>query len=144
MSFDYAGVEFPFDPSADTGPTITRRDERLVRVRRDALSEEHFIEELRGCGLAPMVTIRPMAALGVDAPFDLVADLNVVDASEADAWRLFLRHQVPRLRAAGWRIQVDEGFDHPIATPEGWYGDARESGESGWFDLDLGVIVDID
>ena len=142
LSFDYAGVEFPFDPSVDTGPTITRRDERLVRVRRDPLSEEHFIEELRGCGLAPMVTIRPMAALGGDAPFDLVADLNVVDASEADAWRLFLRHQMPRLRAAGWRIQVDEGFDHRIATPEGWYGDARESGESGWFDLDLGVIVD--
>jgi SNF2 family DNA or RNA helicase len=83
-----------------------------------------------------------MAALGEGEPFALVADLDLADTSEAGVWRHFLRREVPRLRAAGWRIQVDEGFDHRIAVPEGWYGDARLSGESGWFDFDLGVIVD--
>ncbi len=34
----------PFDPSAGTAPAITRCDERLVRVRRDTLSEENFME----------------------------------------------------------------------------------------------------
>ena len=142
LSFDYAGVEVPFDPSVSSAPAITRLDERLVRVRRDALSEEHFMDELRGCGLVTMVAVSPMVTLGGGAPFELVADPRSVDTSEAEVWRHFLRHEVPRLRTGGWRIQVDEQFNHRIAIPQAWYGDARESEEGGWFDLDLGVIID--
>jgi hypothetical protein len=45
------------------------------------------------------------------------------------------------LGAAGWQIEYPEDFRHHVLEVEGWEADLVES-EGGWFDLDMGIIVE--
>ena len=48
---------------------------------------------------------------------------------------------LPALREAGWLIEFDEEFRHHALQVDAWEADLVPS-ENGWFDLDMGVIVD--
>ena len=58
-----------------------------------------------------------------------------------DDWSAFMRDAVPALRAAGWEILFDEDFRHHALEVEGWDAELTEA-ENGWFDLDMGIIVE--
>jgi hypothetical protein len=45
------------------------------------------------------------------------------------------------LRAAGWQVEFAEDFRHRLLEVEAWDADLVEA-EGGWFDLDMGIIVE--
>ena len=57
------------------------------------------------------------------------------------AWTAFMRDDREVLRAAGWQIDYPDDFRHHLLEVDGWEADLVES-DNGWFDLDMGVIVD--
>ena len=59
------------------------------------------------------------------------------------AWLAFVREELPRLRADGWRVRIDGDFRYDLADVDEWYADLDEGEQdgSGWFDLELGVVV---
>jgi superfamily II DNA or RNA helicase len=57
------------------------------------------------------------------------------------AWPLFMHDSVPVLRAAGWQIEFSNEFRHHALEVDAWEAELVES-DSGWFDLDMGVIVE--
>jgi SNF2 family DNA or RNA helicase len=50
----------------------------------------------------------------------------------------------PRLRAAGWEVEMDGNFRYDFQEPQDWYADLEEGGEgvNAWFALELGFIID--
>jgi hypothetical protein len=60
---------------------------------------------------------------------------------DAEDWFDFVADTLPRLREAGWRIEMDEEFRFRTAHIGNWYAHVSEAGQD-WFDLDLGVEID--
>ena len=63
-------------------------------------------------------------------------------ASEA-AWARFMEESLPALREGGWQIGFDEEFRHHSLRVDAWEADLVAS-DSGWFNLDMGIIVEGD
>jgi hypothetical protein len=131
LSFDYDGLRATADPQ-----------ERLVRpigggmetIVRDAGAEAAVAAEL--------------AALGFRAPQESAAPPGgmpgqVTLASEHD-WLHFATHGLARLRQQGWRIDLGEHFRFDLAAIDDWYAQVghEEEGDSPWFELELGIVVD--
>ena len=57
------------------------------------------------------------------------------------AWVAFMQQGREALGAAGWQIEYPDDFRHHVLEVEGWEADLVES-EGGWFDLDMGIIVE--
>jgi len=63
-------------------------------------------------------------------------------SEDENRWVQFIGNVVPRLRAEGWRIEIDEQFPYAIVeTGDDWYGELTET-EQRWFELELGIDVD--
>ena len=45
------------------------------------------------------------------------------------------------LRAAGWQVEYPDDFRHHLLEVDGWEANLVAS-DNGWFDLDMGIIVD--
>jgi superfamily II DNA or RNA helicase len=56
-------------------------------------------------------------------------------------WWAFMHDSVPALRSAGWQIEFSNSFRHHVLEVEAWEAELVES-ESGWFNLDMGIIVE--
>ena len=61
-------------------------------------------------------------------------------ASE-QAWIVFMREGRDAIRTAGWQVEYPEDFSHHLLEVDGWEADLVAS-DNGWFDLDMGIIVD--
>ncbi len=55
-------------------------------------------------------------------------------------WLEFISKRAPVLKKQGWNILMDKSFRHKIATIQDWTANVSE--ESGWFGLELGIIID--
>ena len=132
LTFDYAGVQVPaggYEPRAEGFA-----EGRWRRASRIFKEERTFEFSLAGRGLLPVGTARPdLDFRGTAGEYTLAKDGD---------WFSFLQLHVPRLRAKGWRVEIDESFKHRIAEVEEWYGDAVDEKNGGWFGVELGVIVD--
>ena len=108
-------------------------DGETVRVVRRPEQEIRYLDVLALNGLmrVPEFLLRTCGCLPGSA-YGLT--------SEA-AWPHFMQTVIPVLREAGWRIEFDEEFRHHALQVEAWEADLVPS-ENGWFDLDMGVIVD--
>ena len=60
------------------------------------------------------------------------------------AWLAFVRDELPRLREAGWQVEIGDDFRYDLAEVQEWYADLDEGERdgNGWFDLELGIVVD--
>ncbi len=61
-------------------------------------------------------------------------------ASES-AWTAFMHDGRAALRAAGWQVDYPEDFRHHLLEVDAWEADLVAA-DNGWFDLDMGIIVD--
>ena len=57
------------------------------------------------------------------------------------SWNGFMQEALSQLRDSGWEIEFDEDFRHYLLEVEAWDAELVET-DSGWFDLDMGIIVD--
>ena len=135
--YDFALAGFRYEDvrlSAGSEDTLlTRPDGSAVRLVRDVRAEKDALDVLRQAGFAPVPTRKvsaypplPSGAMGL--------------ASEA-AWMRFFAEQAPALKAAGWQIDCPPDFRHLTLTVDDWVAELDE-GDSGWFELTLGIVVD--
>jgi superfamily II DNA or RNA helicase len=129
LRFDYGGVLVGRDEPA----TISAfRHGKLARIHRDLRSEKRFQDMVTGAGLVKLMSAHSHYPAEYKHAFTLVDETR---------WLDFVGRTVPRLRAEGWRVEMDESFRFNLAQVGEWFADVAESG-SDWFDLTLGVEVD--
>ncbi|WP_303786205.1 DEAD/DEAH box helicase [Azovibrio restrictus] len=129
-SLCYGEVRLAFD---DPREYVTLPDGELVRLKRQPEAEARLLKQLAAQGLEPVPTHalycfgkRPAKLYGL--------------ASEAD-WPDFMAEGLPRLQAAGWRVDFPPAFRHHYWEVEAWDAQVQE-GSGDWLDLDMGVVVE--
>jgi superfamily II DNA or RNA helicase len=130
LSFDYDGLS----TDGVDEPVVRRAlEDGIDVIVRDQKAEAAAAAWLAASGFASPPPGDPLLDDWWDA-------LVLPDES---AWLAFVRDELPRLRAAGWLVEIDDDFRYAVAEVEAWYADLDEGGQdgSGWFDLELGVIV---
>ena len=133
---DYAMLVFDYDgmSTEDVDEPVLRRvvDGTVDLIERDLAAERAAAELLGELGFD-----RSDAVLFSRGP-----DLLELDSPEE--WIAFMRHDLPRLRAAGWQIEIGDDFRYnTLLEPDEWYAELNEEGEGagGWFALELGILV---
>ena len=123
---------------AEVKPGDTREfcilpDGETVRLVRNREREKALIAGLESAGLQ-RIPLQVLHTFGSppDHAFGLCYE---------DDWSAFMRDALPALRAAGWEIEFDEDFRHHALEVEAWDAELIEA-ENGWFDLDMGIIVE--
>ena len=135
--FDYAVPAFRYGelhfPAGDSREYVALDSGETVRVRRDAEREAASLRLLEKFGL------KKVPAHAVHAR-DKLPPLFYGLADEA-AWAGFMANGVPQLHAEGWEVDFPHDFRHHALEVEGWQADISEN-EPGWFDLDMGIMVE--
>jgi superfamily II DNA or RNA helicase len=125
LHIEYAGERARLH---EPGALRVFRAGRLLHVVRDHHAERQALERLEAAGLVPVPRSH---ALGPTAR---------VFTLRSGRWLDFMREQVPALRAAGFRIDVDAGFRFNVVEGAQWYVDLRPAGAD-WFSIGIGVEV---
>ncbi len=128
--FRYQDAEIKPDDVLDF---CTLPDGETVRVLRHGELEKVLMDRLSETGLQKI----PGYALHTfgsppESAYGLANEL---------AWSAFMQEALPVLRTAGWQVEFDDDFRHHALEVEAWEAELLES-ENGWFDLDMGVIVE--
>ncbi|WP_234084159.1 DEAD/DEAH box helicase [Azonexus sp. R2A61] len=135
--FDVARVLFRY-ADADLRPDeknefVTLPEGETVRVRRRPDEEKAALAALTANGLQklPPHTLhtfgsQPEGIYGLDSE---------------ESWFPFMQDALARLRQAGWQIEFPEDFRHHVVDVDSWEAELLEA-EDGWFDLDMGIIVE--
>ena len=134
---DFALPSFDYDGIATHGidaPVLRRVVDGTVElIERNPDAEAAAAAVLAGIGFVPPPPGSPLnrwrAALCLPA--------------EA-AWMRLARHELPRLRAAGWRIEIEGDYRYEVKEAQDWYAETDENGAgaNAWFSLELGILVD--
>ncbi len=146
MIDEYPAAELHFDYplelhvcDEDTSDSITHSliAGKLVTWQRDLASESRVRSLLKAEGMAPFVE-RLGNYLRVDSDDSCLMPLR----SNAVDWMPFLSEGVPRLKAHGVHVVIDDDFPYGVEIAEDWFVEVDEVGSScQWFDLELGVII---
>ena len=134
---DYALLYFDYD-----GVVIEAgSDEALQRVSEEAIeviARDPDAERAAHAALAALgFTSAPPGELSDEEP-------DALQLPAPEAWVAFARHDLPRLRAAGWQVEFDGNYRYELLEPQEWYAELSEEGEDGgaWFALELGIVVE--
>lgn len=137
VGFDVALVGFRYQDAevgaGDAREFIALADGETVRVRRRPEVEISLLARLARYGLEkiPATILRACGASPENA-YGLVGEA---------AWADFMQESLPLLREEGWQVEFDEEFRHHSLRVDAWEADLVAS-DSGWFNLDMGVIVE--
>jgi superfamily II DNA or RNA helicase len=135
LSFLYGGVEvLAADPRARIR---SERGGSGVEVIRDSAAESEARRMLESLGPVEIDQLESHAT-----ELDSGADYVVDAAGDEDAVCAFFTHAIPRLRTAGWKIDVDPDYAWQVVPAETWYGNLRPAeDDADWFQLEMGVDV---
>ena len=135
--FDIARPVFRYQDAdvvaGDQREYVRLSDGETVRVFRCTDQENAMMAVLRDCGFE-------------EVPGDVLFAYGSPPAGtyalsgEGD-WLAFMQEAMPRLRDAGWQVEFDDDFRHHALEIEAWEAQLIES-DSGWFDLDMGIVVE--
>jgi superfamily II DNA or RNA helicase len=128
--FRYADVEVIPD---DTRGFSVLAGGEMVRIERQHAVEQRLMDELTSSGLEKI----PGYVLHT---FGRPPD-NAYGLALESMWPAFMRDEMEYLHSAGWQVEFADDFRHRVLEVEAWDADLVES-ESGWFDLDMGIIVE--
>jgi len=134
---DFALLHFGYDGMSTEGidePVLRRMVDGMVElVERNALAEQAATDILAGIGFTAIAS-GPILDEFSD-PWQLPTQA---------AWLAFTRHELPRLHAAGWQIELEGNYRYELAEAQEWYAELNEEGEGAhaWFALELGILVD--
>jgi superfamily II DNA or RNA helicase len=135
--FDVARVVFRY-ADADIRPDnrhefITLPEGETVRLKRRPEAEAAALKALATTGLEK-IPGHTLYTFG--HPPEGIYGM----AHESD-WAYFMQDHLPALREAGWQVEFPDDFRHHVLEVDGWEADLIEA-EGGWFDLDMGIIVE--
>ena len=130
LAFDYDGV---LAIGNDDKPLTRLVGATSQRIRRQPQAEQAMRKTLRELGFK--LATRQSKALP-----DSAGDMHQL--ADDEAWLTFARDGLPRLREAGWHIDVHRDFAFNLQEVEDWYASVDEAPGHEWFDLELGIVVD--
>jgi superfamily II DNA or RNA helicase len=134
---DYALLFFDYDGMLTEGvdaPVLRRMvGDTVELIERDVHAERAAAVFLAGLGFAAPEAGSPLNELP-----------DALQLPTQAAWLAFARHELPRLRAAGWQIEIEGDYRYDLAEAQDWYAELTEEGENAnaWFALELGILVD--
>ncbi|BBH47228.1 DEAD/DEAH box helicase [Pseudomonas sp. KU43P] len=130
LSFDYDGLRASGN---DDKPLARLVGTTSQRIRRQPQAEQALRKALRDLGFKPAT--RQSKALPDSAG-------EMLQLPDDEAWLRFAREGLPRLREAGWDIDVHRDFAFNLQDVDDWYASIEEAPGHEWFDLELGIVVD--
>jgi superfamily II DNA or RNA helicase len=128
--FRYADVDVR---PGDQHEFITLPEGETVHLKRRSEAEMRALQALTAAGFEK---IPPHILDTFGRPPEGLFGL----ASE-HAWVVFMREGRDALRAAGWQVECPNDFRHHLLEVDGWEADLVAA-DHGWFDLDMGILVD--
>ena len=132
-----AALAFNYDGMLATGngekPLARLVGEVSQRIRRQPQAEQSIRQTLRELGFK--LATRQSKALP-----DSAGDMHQLPDDEA--WLQFAREGLPKLREAGWEIDMHRDFAFNLHEVDDWYATVDEAPGHEWFDLELGIVVD--
>ncbi len=134
VSLDFLYDRFELPPAETETLTCRQDGTTQYRIQRNLEAERAAHAELAAIGLQPLGSAAQTR--GVYA-FPWMGPLR-----EAQSWQTLLDDTLPRLEAAGWRVERDSGFNLRFEEAGQWLAEWSETPEDGWFSLSLGVEVD--
>nr|WP_314618266.1 DEAD/DEAH box helicase [uncultured Pseudomonas sp.] len=130
LSFDYDGLRAS---GSDDKPLARLVGTTSQRIRRQPAAEQALRKALRDLGFKPAT--RQSKALPDSAG-------EMLQLPDDEAWLHFAREGLPRLREAGWDIDIHRDFAFNLQEVDDWYASIDEAPGHEWFDLELGIVVD--
>ncbi|MCO7515049.1 DEAD/DEAH box helicase [Pseudomonas guariconensis] len=130
LSFDYDGLR----ASGNGDKPLTRLVETTSqRIQRQPRAEQALRKALHDLGFKPATRQSKALPDSAGEMFQLPDD---------EAWLHFAREHLPRLRKAGWVIDIHRDFAFNLQEVDDWYATVVEAPGHEWFDLELGIVVD--
>ncbi|MDR1709399.1 MAG: DEAD/DEAH box helicase, partial [Candidatus Accumulibacter sp.] len=137
VAFDAAAAFFRYGEAevgaGEAGGFVTLPSGETVCVERRAEAEAAFLAALAEAGLEPAPD---WARRGAGAPPGALYGLESLAR-----WPDFMEEGLRALDAAGWAVEFDGDFRHHALRVEAWEAELVAAG-NGWFDLDMGVVVE--
>ena len=131
VEFDYDGIRIT---GTDSSQMITRlRGAELWHILRQDDAEKRHIEEVECLGF--------LSARLAHSPLAKIVPHGWILADNED-WTNFCLVELPALKAAGWRVEVEPGFRFDFAQVDEWTATVEEGSGNDWFGLELGIQVD--
>lgn len=130
LAFDYDGLRATGN---DDKPLTRLVAATSQRIRRQPQAEQAIRKVLRDLGFKPAT--RQSKALPDSAG-------EMLQLPDDEAWLRFARDGLPRLREAGWEIDIHRDFAFNLQEVDDWYASIDEAPGHEWFDLELGIVVE--
>ncbi len=131
LGFVYGPCRLPPWRNGEELHPLLRHEEQDWLIARDPGAEERHLQTLIGLGFNPAGVVGAGAAGACDLLF-----AGPTLAQSAEAWRAFLRDDLPRLAGGGWRIDTDATFQLRFTRAEG-LSVRLDDGAGGWFEIGL-------
>lgn len=133
LAFDYQGCSAWGPVGADSQILRQLREQETVSIQRQPKAEQRLRRQLTKLGFDRVRKSDPVAPRhgeGYQLPDD-------------QAWIDFVHRRADELRAAGWEIQAQPGFQFDFSPVQSWQVEL-ESSDSGqaWFEVGLDIVVE--
>ncbi|PPQ30426.1 hypothetical protein CCS01_19280 [Rhodopila globiformis] len=136
LTFQYGPIGLP--RSLKPLPKLTVENGRLYDVVRDRAAEAQALAELASLGFASVNEVVPVYFQHAHTD-----DFVLRETGATHTWMQIVTQEVPRLRAAGWTVEVDADFPVQVLTADaGIDAELVEGHGIDWLELHLGVTVD--
>lgn len=136
LSYHYGPVALP--RSAKPLPRISVRDGNLYEVERDLAAEAKALAELTTLGFVSVHEVVPVYYQHAHTD-----DFVLREYAQNPTWLQIVTEEIPRLRAAGWTVEIDEDFPVQVLSADDEIAAELVEGSGiDWLELHLGVTVD--
>jgi len=133
---DFAQVFFEYEavrtPASSTAIVHQLASGDLVQLKRRDDTQSRRMAELNKAGLRKL----PDSRVYGPKPFPS----GIWGLPDEDAWPGFVAHAIPSLRETGWRIEMEDSFQHNVIEIDTIEGSLTADGQ-GWFDVEMGITV---
>jgi hypothetical protein len=136
LTFHYGPVALP--RSVKPPPRLAVRNGRVYDIARDLAAEAAALGTLRGLSFGSVHEMVPVYYQHAHSD-----DFALREGGAGVNWLAVVTQAVPRLRAAGWTVTVDEDFPVQVVTADSEIEAELTEGQGiDWLELHLGVRVD--
>jgi len=136
LSYQYGPITLP--RSRNPQPRITVQDGTLYEIERDRSAETAVIAELTSLGFGSVHEVVPVYYQHAHTD-----DFALREYGPNPTWMQIVTQEVPRLRQAGWTIEIDADFPVQVLSADTEIeAELVEGSGIDWLELHLGVTVD--
>ncbi|MCK9397083.1 MAG: DEAD/DEAH box helicase [Methylobacter sp.] len=133
IGFNYGDWTVSAIPAEDY--SVVKTDRGLVRIKRDAETEQLAIHRLTGLGFAPASAVQ----IGAQELFLYSPAQTKMDS--ATRWGDFLQNTLLELEQDGWVVDIEESFLLNFQTAQNWDAHISES-QQDWFEMSFTIEID--